>query len=504
MSLTHKHSCSTFSDAVSSETEPLDPGITLMSTQISSTISARHMSSQSATSISITTQSDPAVSVATLTADVSDQVARSTSSSTSYTEEESQIESNTPYVVHTETSETVSIFPLSASSLASDSEMLSEPDVIHTSSHEPPVSESRDSASARHSSEVQPSETSQSEISSFLDVLSTGDSSDLMDSESVTPSQGDSIFSILSSSLTTESGEFTTHESEEISTWVAASASIASSDAFSIQSHTTTAQPLGAVSTGADSVESESFLISPSEANTAVFPEEYSSSADDPSHLSSLETTTVEQMVFASSSVATDSYFTPNTITTFVSDTVVLSVTGSNSNAIPTQDFTASEMASIDSTSTVYTLMNTWVESSDDGIETLSLSQKLIISSQFKSAVTSEMLYSTDISSTLDTVLSTETIILPSKRDDLASSVTMSTIEGGVTSVRTTVDVTTQVTTTTQTETTSTELFSTATAPSDLEVLLIMEGDCEFVIATSENKQAFTKKIQVKISYFLT
>ena len=516
-----KRPCLTFSDVASSETEPLDLSINPLGTQISSTVSARHISSQSAISISITTQWDPAISAATSTTDVSDQVARSTSSSTSYTEEESQIESNIPYVVHTETSETVSVLPVSAGSSASDTEMFSEPDVIYTSSHEPPASESQDSVSARYSSEIQPSEifTSESEmstspvisefrfkVSTFLDVLPSGDGSDSMDSESVSPSLRDSTFSRLSSSLTTQSGEFTTQTSEATSIGVAASASIASSDAFSIQSHTTTALPLGAVSsTGADSMDSESFSISPFEANTAVFHEEHSSSADGASYLSSLETTTVEPTVFASSSVTRDSHFVSDTTSTaFVSDTVALSVTGSNSNVIPTQDFAASEMPSIDPTSAVYTSMNTWVESSGDGIEMWSPSQKLIISSQFESAVTSDMLYSADISSTLDAALSTETIILPSKRDDLASSVAISTTEGDVTSVRTTVDVTTQVTTTTETETTSTELISTTTAPSDLEVLLIMEGDCDFVVATSENKQVFTKKIEVKTSYFIT
>ena len=497
-------------------TEPLDLSITPLSTQISSTISARHMSSESATSISITTKSDPAVSIATQTTDVSDQVVRP-SSSTCFTEEETQIESSTPHVVHTETSETVPILPVSASSLASDSEMVSEPGVLSTSPHEPQVSESQDSVSARYSSEIQPSETSESEMSTssvlvgmsyesstFPDLLPSESTSDLMDSESVTTSQEDSVFSRLSSSLATQSSEFTTQTSEVTSTHVAESASIASSDTFSAQSQTTTAVPLGAVSsTGAESMDSQSFLISPSESNTAAFSEEYSSSADDASYLSSLEATTVVPTIFASSSVATDSYVLSNTITTaFLSDATALPlVTVSNSSVIPTEDFTTLQMSSIDPTSAIDTSMNTWIESSGDGTE---LSSPLFISSQVEGTVTSDMLYSTDISSTPDAASSTETIILPSGSDDLVSSVAILTTEGDVTSVRKTDDVTTQVPTTTEAETTSTEMVSTTTAPSDLKVLLVMDGDCDFVVATSENKQRFTKNIQVKITGFFT
>ena len=251
-------------------------------------------------------------------------------------------------------------------------------------------------------------------------------------------------------------------------------------------------------------MDSQSFLISPSESNTAVFSEEYSSSADDASYLSLLETTTVVPTIFASSSVATDSYVVSNTITTaFVSDTTAVpSVTVSNSSAIPTEDSTALQMSSIDPTSALDTSMNTWIESSSEQLSSLSVTT--VASSEVEGVDTSDMLYSTDISSTLDTASSTETIILPSSSDDLVSSVAISTTEGDVTSVRTTDDVTTQVTTTTEAETSSAESVSTRTAPSDLEVLLIMDGDCDFVVATSENKQRFTKNIQVKITDFLT
>ena len=498
----------------------MDPTNTPLSNQISSTISARQMSLESTTSISITTESDPALSIVTQTTGVSDQDTRPTSASTSFTEEEKQIESSASHVVKTEISETISILPVSANSLASDSEMVSEPDVMSSSPHEPPVSESQDSASALFSSEIQPSETSESEMSTrsvssgmsyepptFTDVLRSGSTSDLMNSESLTTAEGDSVFSRLSSSSTTKSSQFTTQTSEVTSTEVAESASIPSSDTFSSQSQTTTAVPLGAVSsTGAESMGSQSFLISPSESNTVTFSEEYSSSADDVSYFTSLETTTVEPTIVASSSVSTDSYFVSSTITTaFVSDTTVVpSVTASNNSVITTEDFTALQMSSIDPTSVIDTSLNTWVESSGDSTEMSSPSVTMVISSQVDGAVTSDMLYSADILSTPDTASSTETIIFPSSSDDLVNSVAISTTEGDVTSVRTTVDVTTQVTTTTETETTSTESVSTTTAPSDLEVLLIMDGDCDFVVATSENKQRFTKSIQVKIIYFLT